>query len=166
MSLIRPPAAIAPRTTSSRRTFFPRVTVATVVEHEGRFLFVEEVIKGQTVLNQPAGHLDPGESLAEAAVRETLEETAWTVELTGLIGIYQYDAPDDRHFVRTTFAARALGHDPRRRLDRGIVRALWLSRDELLGHPTPRRSPMVLRCLDDYSAGQQLPLAAAVRVRE
>lgn len=152
-------------TARQRRSFFPRVTVATVVEHQGRFLFVEEMIKGQVVLNQPAGHLDPGESLTEAAIRETLEETAWTVELTGLIGIYQYDA-GDRHFVRTTFAARTLAHDARRRLDRGILRALWLTREELLGHATPHRSPMVRRCLDDFLSGQLLPLAAAVRVLE
>ena len=149
---------------NSRISFNPRVTVATVVERDGRFLFVEEEIQGRRVLNQPAGHLDPNESLLEAAIRETLEETAWSVELTGLIGIYQYDAPD-RHFVRTTFAARAVHFDPDRKLDDGIQAALWLSREELLSHAVPQRSPMVVRCLDDYLAGQLLPLQAVARVR-
>lgn len=147
--------------TSTRPSFNPRVTVACVVEQEGRFLFVEELIQGRLVLNQPAGHLDAGESLLQAALRETLEETGWEVEATGLIGIYQHDAID-RHFVRTTLAARPLRHHAERQLDEGIVRAVWLSREELLASGTPHRSPMVLRCLDDYLRGPLLPLSALV----
>lgn len=145
----------------SERTFNPRVTVACVVEHDGRFLFVEEIIAGQPVLNQPAGHLDADESLIQAAVRETLEETGWEVQPTGLIGIYQYDAAD-RHFVRTTLAARPLHHHAQRALDHGIVRALWLSREELQHSSIRHRSPMVLRCLDDYLRGPLLPLSSLV----
>jgi 8-oxo-dGTP pyrophosphatase MutT (NUDIX family) len=139
----------------------PDVTVATIVENDGRFLIVEERVRGELVLNQPAGHLEPDESLADAARRETLEETGWTVELEHLVGIYQWstgNGPDD-HFVRFAFAARAVAHDARQPLDTGIVRALWLTREEIAGGRTRPRSPMVLRCIDDWLAGTRLPLS-------
>ena len=101
----------------------PDVTVATVVAREGRLLLVEEVIDGRHVINQPAGHLEPGESLLEAAVRETLEETGWTVQPTHFIGSYLWKANDGRSFLRFAFAAEALHHDSQRSLDTGIVRA-------------------------------------------
>jgi len=134
------------------------ITVATVVERQGRFLFVEERVGGERVLNQPAGHWEEGETLLQAALRETLEETAWEVELTALVGVYEYRPPDlDYGFLRFAFAARALSFDPERPLDQGIERALWLGRDELLAHPR-HRSPMVLRCVDDALSGRRLPL--------
>jgi 8-oxo-dGTP pyrophosphatase MutT (NUDIX family) len=143
----------------------PAVTVATVVERDGRFLYVEERIRGRLVLNQPAGHLDPGETLAEAAARETLEETAWQVEPQGLVAVYQWRNPQDgAEVVRFTFAAQALCELPGRSLDAGIERALWLRRDELLAHADRLRSPLVLRSLDDYLAGQRLPLSVLRRV--
>jgi 8-oxo-dGTP pyrophosphatase MutT (NUDIX family) len=139
------------------------VTVATLVERDGRFLFVEETIGTRTVLNQPAGHWEAGESLLEAAVRETLEESAWDVELTGLLGTYSYHPPDlDYGFLRFAFLARPLRHHEGRALDPGIVRALWLSPDELRREAPRHRSPMVQRCVDDARAGRHYPLALAV----
>jgi 8-oxo-dGTP pyrophosphatase MutT (NUDIX family) len=137
----------------------PAVVVATIVEREGRFLFVEERIKGQLMLNQPAGHLDPDESLIAAAARETLEETGWSVAPHALIGIYQWlTQPEQRQFLRFTFAADALAHDAARTLDHGIERAVWLSRDELVASPIPARSPLVQRSLEDYLAGIRVDL--------
>jgi 8-oxo-dGTP pyrophosphatase MutT (NUDIX family) len=140
----------------------PHITVAAVVERDGRFLLVEEYIEpagGASVLNQPAGHWDEGETLFEAAVRETLEESAWDVRLTALLGIYEYQPPDlDYGFLRFAFAAEALRHHPQRKLDTGIERAVWLSREELAACQPRHRSPMVLRCVDDYLAGRRYPL--------
>jgi ADP-ribose pyrophosphatase YjhB (NUDIX family) len=139
----------------------PDVTVATVVPRGDRFLLVEETVHGRLVLNQPAGHLEPRESLLTAACRETLEETAWNVELQALIGIYQWhNADHSRHFVRFTFSARAVDEVIGRALDQGIVRALWMTRDEVAQSAERLRSPMVLQSLDDYLAGQRLPLSA------
>lgn len=137
----------------------PVVTVATVVERDGRFLFVEERIRGVLVINQPAGHLDPGEDLADAAARETLEETGWQVEPTALVAVHQWRSPaEGSEFVRFCFAARPLSHDPARALDAGIERAVWLSREEAERHAAPVRSPLVLRALDDYLGGARWPL--------
>lgn len=139
----------------------PVVTVATVVEREGRFLYVEERIRGQLVINQPAGHLDPGESLVEAAIRETLEETAWQVRPEALVAIYQWHNPHDHgDVVRFTFAAAPLHELPGRSLDVGIERALWLDREELIAQGHRLRSPLVLRSLEDYLAGIRIPLSA------
>jgi 8-oxo-dGTP pyrophosphatase MutT (NUDIX family) len=136
------------------------VTVATVVVRDGRFLFVEESIGARTVLNQPAGHWEAGETLIEAAVRETLEETAWDVEPTALLGTYTYE-PDDLaySFLRFAFLAEPRRHHAQRALDPGIVRALWLTPDELRDAAARHRSPMVQRCVDDALAGRRYPLA-------
>lgn len=143
------------------RTWFPHVTVATVVARDGRFLMVEERARGRLVLNQPAGHLEPGESLLAAAVRETLEETGWTVELEHLLGVQQWTSPrSGSHFVRLSFAARPLTHDEGRQLDDGIVRALWMSRAELVAEHARLRSPLVLDSVDDWLSGRRLPLDA------
>jgi 8-oxo-dGTP pyrophosphatase MutT (NUDIX family) len=144
-------------TLSNDAVWRPDVTVACVIPQDGRFLLVEENVRGELVLNQPAGHLEPHESLLDAATRETLEETAWSVELTHLVGVYQWASPDG-HFLRFTFAGVALSHDARRELDDGIVRALWMSRDELAASQHRLRSPMVLRGVDDYIAGKRVPL--------
>lgn len=138
----------------------PHITVATVVEDQGRFLLVEELKGGRLVLNQPAGHLEADESLRQAALRETLEETGWEVELTGLLGIYLYTAPSNGvTYQRVCFSARPLQHDPQRELDTDIHRALWLARDELAAQPERWRSELVLRCIDDYLAGEPGALA-------
>jgi len=137
------------------------VVVAAVVERNGRFLFVEERIGDQVVLNQPAGHWEAGETLVEAVRRETLEETAWDVEPTALLGLYEYQPPDLPYgFLRVAFRARAVRHHPQRSLDEGILRAVWLGPDELRRGTPPHRSPMVVRCVEDAVAGVSLPLSA------
>ncbi|WP_312125684.1 NUDIX hydrolase [Pseudomonas sp.] len=132
----------------------PHITVATIVEADGKFLMVEESKGGRLVLNQPAGHLEPNESLREAAVRETLEETGWDVDLTGVVGVYLYTAPSNGvTYQRICFAAQAVQHHPEFKLDSGIVAAPWLSRDELFAVPERWRSELVPRCIDDYLKG-------------
>ena len=137
----------------------PHITVATVIEDDGRFLFVEEFKAGRLVLNQPAGHLEANESLREAALRETLEETGWDVELTALLGIYLYTAPSNGvTYQRVCFSARPVRHDPERELDSDISSITWLTRDELATQPERWRSELVLQCVDDYQAGISGPL--------
>ncbi|WP_123729235.1 NUDIX hydrolase [Stenotrophomonas rhizophila] len=143
----------------------PHVTVATVVVRDGRLLLVEEAIDGRQVLNQPAGHLEPDETLAEAARRETLEETGWTVRLSAFIGTYQWTAPDGTPFLRFAYAAEPLSHDPDRPLDDGILRALWLTPAELKADPTRLRSPLVWEVVADYLAGQRHPLSIVREAR-
>ena len=138
----------------------PDVTVATIVPRDGRFLLVEERVRDELVFNQPAGHLEPGESLTNAAVRETLEETGWTVRLTDFVGAYQWTSPDGLAFLRFAFAAAPIHHDAHRTLDDGIVRAVWFTRADIASHESQLRSPMVLRNVDDWIAGRRLPLAA------
>ncbi len=143
----------------------PDVTVATIVPRDGAFLLVEEIVQGRHVLNQPAGHLEHNESLHEAACRETLEETGWTVELTGFVAVYQWsNATGTGHFVRFTFIGKPLAHDAARALDSGIVRACWLTREEIAARSTELRSPMVLRGVDDFLAGRRLPLDTVVAI--
>ncbi|MBT2767436.1 NUDIX hydrolase [Stenotrophomonas sp. ISL-67] len=137
----------------------PHVTVATVVVRDGRLLLVEEAIEGRAVLNQPAGHLEPGESLAAAAVRETLEESGWSVRLTAFIGTYQWTAPDGTPFLRFAYAAEPISHDLGRPLDTGILRALWLAPAELQAEPSRLRSPLVWEVVADFLAGQRHPLS-------
>ncbi len=142
-------------------TRLPRITVAAVVPDGNRYLLVEERIDGRLVLNQPAGHLDVNESLIDAVIRETREETAWAVRPIGLIGIYQLLLPQV-HFVRMTFLCEALGHDPVQALDKEIVRTHWLTREEIASHAVPQRSKLVLRCIDDHIAGRLWPLEQIV----
>lgn len=143
------------------RFWQPDVTVATVVVDGGRLLMVEESVGGQLVLNQPAGHLEPDESLVDAALRETLEETGWTVRLTAFVGTYQWKAPPQadgsggQHYLRFAFAAEPVSHDPQRRLDEGIVRALWLSPAELEAAQPRHRSPLVWQAASDFLAGRR-----------
>ncbi len=135
------------------------ITVATLIERDGRFLMVEEYADGNTlVYNQPAGHLDEHETLAAAAIRETLEETAWEVEVNAIVGVYYWTHPRGDTFIRTCFAGTALHHHPGQALDHGIERALWLTRDEIAQLGPRLRSPMVLRCIDEYRAGKRYPL--------
>lgn len=142
------------------------ITVACVVERDGRFLLVEERVSEGLVLNQPAGHWDEGETLFQAAVRETLEESAWEVELTALLGLYAYKPEHlDYGFLRVAFVARPLFHHPQRALDEGIERAVWLSRDELIASAARHRSPMVLQGVEDYLAGKRYPLDLIAHLR-
>lgn len=143
-----------------QRPFRPDVTVATVVCREGRFLLVEESVRGQRVLNQPAGHLEADETLAAAACRETLEETGWEVDLSAYLGTYQWTSPDGAAFLRFAFVGEAIRHYPDRALDDGIERVLWLDRDELAAAADRLRSPLVLSVVDDYLRGARHPLGA------
>lgn len=137
----------------------PDVTVAAIAERDGRFLMVEERASGHVVLNQPAGHLEDGESLPEAVIRETLEETAWGFVPRAVVGVYLWrPAPQGRSFLRITFSGELQSHDPARRLDRGIIRTRWMTRDEIRSPGTRLRSPLVLQCVDDYLAGVRHPL--------
>ena len=138
----------------------PNVTVAAVVEREGRFLLIEEETSRGRLFNQPAGHLEPGESLAEAAAREALEESAYSFRPTALVGVYQYrSAAEKVTYLRFAFAGEVTGHDPHRALDSGIVRAVWVTPDEARRERTRHRSPLVMRCIDDYLAGCRYPLS-------
>ncbi|WP_412731090.1 NUDIX hydrolase [Dyella aluminiiresistens] len=120
---------------------------------------VEEEVNGRLAYNQPAGHLDDGESLVAAAARETLEETGWTVEITTLVGVHQWRSTEHGEAVmRFSFAARALSHEPARPLDDGIRQALWLTRDEIEALGDRLRSPLVLLSIDAWLAGSRLPL--------
>lgn len=138
----------------------PHVTVASVIADGDRFLMVEEDIHGTLRLNQPAGHLEDHETLAAAACRETLEETGWDVALDHFIGAQQWHSPVHRHhIVRFAFAGHPVRHHPGRALDTGITRALWMTYPEIAATATRLRSPLVLTTLDDWLAGQRLPLA-------
>ncbi|HZS66678.1 MAG TPA: NUDIX hydrolase [Burkholderiales bacterium] len=137
----------------------PSVTVAAVIERGGRFLFVEERIDGRLVLNQPAGHLDPGESLVAACRREVLEETAHAFEPRELIGIYRWHyAAKDVTFLRFCFTGVAGDADPARKLDKEIVRLHWLTPAELEARKDDHRSPLVAKCVADFLAGRRFPL--------
>lgn len=144
----------------------PRVTVAAVVEREGRFLIVEELADGRSVLNQPAGHLEEGEDLLVAVRREVLEETGWDFAPEFLVGIYLYRNPHAaRTYLRFCFGGRLTGYQAGRTLDPEIVRVAWLSRAELGRREQDLRSPMVLSALDDYLGGARHPLSILVHVR-
>jgi len=134
----------------------PHVTVAAIAEDSNRFLMVEERVDGKLVYNQPAGHLDPGESLIAAVIRETFEETAWTFQPEALVGIQLWRHPDtNESYLRFSFCGSCYEHHARRPLDTGIEKALWLSRDELMDNHHKLRSPMVLRSIDDYLDGRR-----------
>jgi 8-oxo-dGTP pyrophosphatase MutT (NUDIX family) len=137
----------------------PSVTVAAVIERGGRFLLVEEKIDGRLVLNQPAGHLDPGESIVAACRREVLEETAHDFEPRSLIGVYRWHyAVKDVTFLRFCFAGDVSAQDPTRTLDHGIERLHWLTPAELTARKAEHRSPLVAKCVADFLSGKRFPL--------
>jgi 8-oxo-dGTP pyrophosphatase MutT (NUDIX family) len=137
----------------------PEVTVAAIVELDGRFLMVEERIAGNLVLNQPAGHLEDRETLIEAVVRETREETAWRFHPEALVGVYLWRSPvTERSFLRFAFCGTVDDHQPKLPLDIGIVRTVWMPREQLVAQTPRLRSPLVLRCLDDFLRGSRQPL--------
>jgi len=138
----------------------PDVTVAAVAEMDGKFLFVEERASGRVVINQPAGHLEDGETFLEAVIRETLEETAWRFEPAALLGVYVWRPEhQSRTFLRVAFTGAVSDHDPSRPLDRGILRTRWMTRAQLADPRMRLRSPLVTQCVDDYLAGTRYPLA-------
>jgi 8-oxo-dGTP pyrophosphatase MutT (NUDIX family) len=134
------------------------VTVAAVIEREGRFLLVEEKCAGRLVLNQPAGHLEHGESLLAAVAREALEETGHRFTPTDVVGLYLWRATSGATFLRIAFCGAAEAPPGPTTLDDGIVGLHWLSREQILKRSAQLRSPTVLRCLDDYLAGHRHPL--------
>lgn len=147
-----------PQPHQTPRTFAPHVTVATVIEQDGKFLFVEELSGGEKVINQPAGHLEANETLAEAALRETLEETGWKVQLTGLLSVNLYHSENNGvTYQRTTFCASPIERVSNE-LDDGIIRAVWLSEQEARHFTAPCRSPLVLDAIARYQQGMVYPL--------
>lgn len=171
----------------------PNVTVAALVERDGRFLLVEEETEQGLLFNQPAGHLEPGESLVSACAREALEETAWNFNPTALVGVYQWPRPrpvagppqdgtalaierseqssppsagrgtgerpfENITYLRFAFSGTLGDHDPGRALDKGILRAVWMSPAEVEATRDRHRSPLILQCVQDYLAGRRFPL--------
>ena len=141
------------------------ITVAAVVEFAGRFLVVEERIRGRLVLNQPAGHVEDRESLLAAVVREAREETAWLFEPQSLLGVYHWrNADNGVTTLRFAFRGPVSDHRPQQPLDHPVVRTLWLTRAQLKSRDNSLRSPLVLRCVDDWLAGKSLPLDAVAEL--
>jgi len=145
-----------------QETWFPHVTVAAIAERDGRFLLVEEHTRDGLRLNQPAGHLEAGESLYDAVIRETLEETAHPFTPEALVGVYMThfaQAGESGHtYLRFTYCGRVGDAIAARALDDDIVRALWMSADELRAASARHRTPLVVQCVDDYLAGKRVPL--------
>jgi 8-oxo-dGTP pyrophosphatase MutT (NUDIX family) len=143
----------------------PDVTVAAVTEDDGRFLFVEERINHRLVLNQPAGHVERGETLIEAVIREAREETAWRFEPQALLGAYLWRNPvKGRVTLRFAFIGKVSDHKPHQPLDNPVVTTHWLTRDELMERNGRLRSPLVLRCVDDYLGGHRQPLESVAEL--
>lgn len=145
----------------------PSVTVAAVIERDGKFLLVEEEDDGRLLFNQPAGHLERNESLVEACAREVLEESAWHFRPRELIGIYRWSKPGSATgagvtYLRFAFCGDLGEHEDDRRLDTGIVRAAWLDAGEIRASRERHRSPLVVRCVEDYLAGRRYPLDALI----
>lgn len=136
----------------------PNSTVATIIEQDGRLLFVEEMQDGQAVFNQPAGHIEEHESLLEGAKREVLEETGHTCDITAYLGFYSYTAPSNGvTYHRHCFIGRSIQYDPNHKLDDGIIGIKWLNLQELKDS-NQARSPLVIKCASDYLDGKQYPL--------
>jgi phosphatase NudJ len=142
----------------------PSVTVAAVIEKDGRFLLVEEETNGGLKLNNPAGHLDPGETPEQGCAREVMEESAYAFRPTALLGVYlarstKRSTGEDQTYMRIAFRGDLGAHDPARPLDEGIVRTVWMTLDEVRASAGRHRSPLVLRCIEDYAAGVRHPLS-------
>ena len=160
---VRPNKVTARSTSKSIRimTWTPRVTVAAVIVRDQRFLMVEEYVEGKLVLNQPAGHLESGESLVNAVRREVLEETACNFEAEGLVGIYRWQVPHrEQTYLRFCFAGSVGEPLPGRTLDADITAAIWLSATEIRERNDQLRSPLVARCISDFLTGPLTPLDA------
>lgn len=137
----------------------PNVTVAAIVEDNGRFLLVEEDADNHIVFNQPAGHLEKNETLLNAIKREVREETGWEFEPQSLVGVYLYPNPHiDIMYLRFCFAGKGVQHNPSLSLDQGIIRAVWMNKAEIEAQQGKMRSGMVLTCINDYLAGKRYPL--------
>lgn len=141
----------------------PHVTVAAIIEHKGTFLLVEENINGEIVFNQPAGHLENNESLLDAVIRETLEETRWDFEPAYISGIYQWTHENGETYLRICFAGKITKEHKNLTLDTGIERTVWMTVNEIKHIKT--RSPLVLKCIEDYMSGQKFPLLLINNIR-
>ncbi len=142
-----------------QRPWKPNVTVTALIERDGRFLLVEEETDDGLRFNQPAGHLDQGESLVAACAREALEETAWSFRPTALIGVYQWPRPQgDITYLRFAFGGELGDHHADRKLDAGILRAVWMTPEEIRASADRHRSPLVWQCVADCLAGRRYPL--------
>lgn len=154
------PPVVAP---AHKMRWKPNVTVAAIIERQGKFLLVEEETSDGLLLNNPAGHLDPGESPLQAVIRETLEETACGFTPTAFLGLYmsrfrRTRTGEDTTYMRLAFVGEVGEADASLQLDEGIVRTVWLSPDEIRAQPERLRSPLVLECIESYLAGQRFPL--------
>ena len=132
------------------------LTVAAVIEHDGKYLLVEEYAIGRRVFSQPGGHIEADESLEQAVIRETLEETGCTIECEDMIGVYLWIHPQTRQqFLRIVYAAKYVSCDESLPLDEGVISRRWMSLQDLKDRQAVLRSPAVLRCVEDYIAGQR-----------
>lgn len=146
-------------TSNNIKSWPPQLTVAAIIHRHDKFLIVEEHANGRIVLNQPAGHVEPGEKIVTAVKRETLEETAWQFQPEALIGIYLFTVPETGvTYQRFCFTGYISEHDANRKLDNGIIQTHWLTRHELVQQKEKLRSPMVLRSIDDFLANKRFPL--------
>lgn len=143
----------------------PHATVAAIIERDNKFLMVEELIQGEYVFNQPAGHLEPDETFIDAVIRETQEESAWQFIPEAVTGIYLWKHPEnDKTFLRVAVCGSCKNHNAQQALDEGILHAVWKSRDELVAEAHRLRTPMVINCIDDYLAGKRYPLDMLINV--
>jgi 8-oxo-dGTP pyrophosphatase MutT (NUDIX family) len=143
---------------SDTERFLPHATVATVLEQDGKFLLVEELSQGHRVLNQPAGHLEPNESLIEAAAREVLEETGWHAEISAYLGVTIINAANGICYLRHSFVGIPLQFDATYQLDSSIIATHWMSRDDVQSTDQPLRHPVVLDVIDQYRRGSAVTL--------
>lgn len=145
--------------------WMPHATVAAIVEDHGKFLLVEEITDRGNRFNQPAGHLEDNETLIEAVIRETLEETAYSFKPESLLGIYHWrHEHNDTTYLRFAYIGSVSNHQPNLALDEGIVRAVWMTAEEMRDNAMLMRSPQVLRCVEDYLIGQQFPLSVVTHL--
>ena len=145
--------------------WMPHATVAAIIEDDGKFLLVEESTDRGNRFNQPAGHLEDNESLIEAVVRETLEETAYAFEPTSLLGVYHWKHEhNDTTYLRFAYIGHVSNHQPQLGLDDGIIRTVWMTADEIRNNANLMRSPQVLTCIEDYLSGQRFPLSVVTHL--
>ena len=146
-------------------TWKPNTTVAAIVEHNGRFLLVEEDTADGVRINQPAGHLEQYETLLEAVIRETFEESAYRFTPEALLGVYHWQRPArDITYLRFAYIGSVSHHDPLQKLDDGIIRAVWMTLEEVRANSAILRSPQVLTCIEHYLAGQRFPLNVVTHI--
>ncbi|MES2012846.1 MAG: NUDIX hydrolase [Pseudomonadota bacterium] len=143
-----------------KHQWMPHATVAAIIENNGKFLLVEETTDRGNRFNQPAGHLEDNETILDAVVRETLEETAYTFKPESLLGIYHWKHEhNDTTYLRFAFIGSVSDHQPDLALDDGIIRAVWMSIEEIRDKAMLMRSPQVLTCIEDYMNGRKFPLS-------